>query len=106
MARYLVQFSYTSQGMAGLQKEGGSARRKAVEQLVKSLGGTLEAYYYEFGSHDGFTILQLPDNTAMAAASIVVAAGGGATTQTTVLLTPEELDEAVKRSATYRAPGR
>lgn len=105
MARYLVQFSYTAQGLAGLKKEGGSARRKAVEQLAQSLGGRLEAYYFAFGSHDGITIIELPDNVAMAAAAVLVSAAGGATTKTTVLLTPEEMDEAVKRTATYRAPG-
>ena len=48
MAAYLVQFSYTEQGLKGLLKEGGSKRREATEQLVKSVGGNLVAYYFVF----------------------------------------------------------
>jgi uncharacterized protein with GYD domain len=105
MSKYLIQFSYTSKGLEGLSKEGGSARRKAVQQLIESLGGKLDAYYYSFGKYDGFTIVDMPDNAAVAAAVAMVNRSGAASTQTTVLLTPEEVDDAMKRSGTYRAPG-
>jgi uncharacterized protein with GYD domain len=105
MSRYLVQFSYTREGLEGLRKEGGSSRREAVRQLIESLGGKLEAYYYTFGSYDGVSILDMPDNATMAAASVIVVGSGAVTAKTTVLLTPEELDDAVKRSFTFRPPG-
>ena len=57
MARYLFQGSYTVEGLRGLLKEGGSSRREATEQLSKSLGGTLEAYYFAFGDYVTFTSL-------------------------------------------------
>jgi uncharacterized protein with GYD domain len=108
MAKFLVQFNYTAAGMKGVMQEGGSARRAAVEKAVQSLGGKLEAYYFAFGEADGFSLLDMPDNCSMAAANMAVALGGGATTKTTVLLTPEEVDEAVKQASqnkSYRAPG-
>ena len=105
MAKFLVQFNYTAAGLQGLLKEGGSSRRAAVEKAVQSAGGTLEAYYFAFGEADGFTILDMPDNCTMAAANLAVAAGGGSTTKTTVLITPEEVDQAVKKTVAYRAPG-
>jgi uncharacterized protein with GYD domain len=105
MPRYLVQFSYTPEGLEGVRKEGGSSRREAVRQLAESLGGKLEAYYFAFGSYDGISILDMPDHAAMIAASVIVNGSGAATAHTTVLLTPEELDDAVKRSFTYRPPG-
>jgi uncharacterized protein with GYD domain len=37
------------EGLQGLIKEGATSRRDAVEKVIKSLGGTLEAYYYAFG---------------------------------------------------------
>ena len=49
MPKYLLQVSYTVDGIKGLRKEGGTARRAAAEQLVKSLGGTIESFYYAFG---------------------------------------------------------
>jgi uncharacterized protein with GYD domain len=105
MPKYLVQFSYTVQGLAGLLKEGGSTRREATRQLVESLGGKLEAYYFTFGQQDGFIIADMPDNASVAAASLIAASTGAVGTQTTVLLSPEEIDQAVKRSGKYRPPG-
>jgi uncharacterized protein with GYD domain len=106
MAKFLVDFTYTSEGLKGLLAEGGTKRKQAIEQLVKSLGGKLEAYYFAFGKADGFTILDMPDNTSAATASLVVSASGAVSTHVTVLLTPEEVDQAVKHSATYRPPGK
>ena len=41
MAKYMIQFSYTEEGLRGLLSEGGSKRRDATEELVRSLGGRL-----------------------------------------------------------------
>jgi uncharacterized protein with GYD domain len=73
--------------------------------MARSLGGQLESYYFGFGDYDVHAILDLPDDEAAAAVALVVDAAGGATAKTTVLLTPEQIDEAAKRSAEYRAPG-
>jgi uncharacterized protein with GYD domain len=105
MPKYLVQVTGTVEGTKGLLKEGGTSRRAAIEQLAKSMGGTIEAFYYAFGETDEYIIAELPDNVSMAAASLVSSASGAATVKTTVLLTPEELDEAVKKTPSYRPPG-
>jgi uncharacterized protein with GYD domain len=106
MATFLVQFTYTEEGLKGVRKEGGSKRREATEQLVKSLGGKLLAFYFAFGKYDGVAIIEMPENADTAAAGFTISASGAARTNTTVLLTPEEIDRAVKKSATYRAPGK
>ncbi len=105
MPKYLSQFSYIGDGRKGFVKEGGTSRRAATEQLIKSLGGTLEAYYFTFGDSDGFLIANLPDNASMAAVSLAASASGAVTVKTTVLMTPEEVDGALKKKATYRPPG-
>ena len=105
MATFLVQFKYTEQGMKGLIKEGGSKRREATEQLIKSLGGKMVAYYFAFGEYDGFAIVEGAENVDVAAAGLIVGASGAVKTKTTVLLTAEEIDRATKKSGTYRAPG-
>ena len=53
MARYLFQGSYSREGAQGLLREGGTRRRAAVESLVQSLGGQLEAFYYALGEKIG-----------------------------------------------------
>lgn len=105
MAKFLTQFSYTEEGVKGLIKEGGSKRREAVEQLVESLGGKLVAYYFAFGEYDGFAIVEGVDNVDVLAAALIVSASGAVKTKTTVLIDPEEIDQATKRTASYRPPG-
>jgi uncharacterized protein with GYD domain len=108
MPKYLIEASYTHEGFEGVRTKGGSSRRDAVAETAKSLGGKLEAFYFAFGDHDAIVLLDLPDNEAAAAAALAVDAAGGATTTTTVLLTPEQVDDAAKRSVEavdYRPPG-
>jgi uncharacterized protein with GYD domain len=105
MARYLFQGSYSREGAQGLLREGGTRRRAAVEALIASLGGRLEAFYYGFGETDLYMIVELPDNVAAATASLMVVASGAGSWRTTVLLSAEEMDRAAKSGASYRAPG-
>ena len=105
MPKFLLQVSYTNEGVKGLRKEGGSSRRAAAEQLVKSMGGTLESFYFAFGEYDAVCIIDMPDHASMSAAALTIAASGAVTGKTTVLISPEDVDAAVKKTPTYRAPG-
>jgi uncharacterized protein with GYD domain len=105
MQKYLIQANYVGEGIKGLLKEGGTSRRATVEKLVKSLGGHMEAFYYAFGETDVYGIAELPDNTSMAALALAISASGAVTIKTTVLMTPEQIDEATKKSPSYRSPG-
>jgi uncharacterized protein with GYD domain len=105
MPRYMIQASYTREGIQGVMKEGGSGRRDLIGKMVADLGGSLESFYFAFGEDDAIVIAELPDNTTAAAIGIAVGASGGATTKTTVLLTPEEIDNATHKTVGYRAPG-
>ncbi len=105
MPKYIVQASYTAEGVKGVLKGGGSARRAAVQQMVESLDGRLEAFYYAFGADDVFAIVDLPDNASAAAIALTVNAAGAAHTRTSVLLTPEEVDQATRKTVRYRPPG-
>jgi uncharacterized protein with GYD domain len=105
MAKFLIKASYTSEGVKGLLKEGGTGRRAAVDQLVGGLGGKMEAFYYALGDDDALVIVELPDNTAAAAISLAVNAIGAVQIKTVPLLTAEDVDEAAKKSVDYRPPG-
>jgi uncharacterized protein with GYD domain len=106
MPKYLIQGSYTVDGIKGVLKDGGTGRRAAVEAAVKSTGGKLEAFYFAFGDDDVMAIVDGGDNVTAAAFSMVVAATGTVRTKTTVLLTPEEIDQAAKKTIPFRAAGR
>ena len=105
MAKYMVIGTYTSEGAQGVLKEGGTARRDAARAAVDAVGGTLEAFYFGFGTDDYYLIADLPDHAAAAAVSMTVGAGGTSRSRTVVLLAPEEVDAARERSAGLRRPG-
>ena len=106
MAKFLFEAHYTPEGAKGIAKEGGSARRAAIEKAVTGLGGKLETFYFAFGGVDAYVIVDLPDNVTAAAMALAVGQSGLASTRTVVLLTADEVDTATKKSVTYRGPGR
>ena len=105
MPKYLAHVSYTVDGLKGLLKDGGTKRREVVVKLSESLGGKLESFYYALGEDDLFAIFDFPENVSATSASLIVNASGAATVKMTALLTPEEVDEAVKKSVAYSPPG-
>lgn len=105
MAKYLIEANYVGEGVKGLLKEGGTSRRAAVDKLLASVGGKVESFYYAFGDRDAYVIVDAPDNVTAAAIALTVAATGMVNIQTRVLMTPEEVDQATKKSPAYRAPG-
>jgi len=105
MAKYLVKGSYTAEGTKGLLKEGGTSRKAIVEEMAQRLDGSLETFYYALGDADVYAIVDVPDVTSAVAVSLIVNASGAVTLSTTPLLTPEEIDQACKRSIDYRPPG-
>jgi len=107
MPKYLIQASYTADGLKGLLHDGGTKRRVAIEQASKSVGGTLESFYYGFGSDDVHMIIDAPDNVSVAAVSLTAGAGGAATNiKTTALLTAEDIDKAVGKTVSYKPADR
>jgi len=105
MSKFLWKASYTTDGVKGVLKDGGSGRRDAVQKLIESAGGKMDAFYFAFGDADVYVIADFPDNVSVAAASATVNASGAVEVGTVILLTPEEVDQAVAKSVDYRAPG-
>lgn len=105
MTKYLFQANYVGEGIKGLMREGGSKRRAAVDDALKSVGGTLESLYYAFGETDVVGVFDIPDQASAAALSLMINSTGAVNLHLTPLMTPEDIDEAAKKTPTYRAPG-
>lgn len=105
MAKFLWKASYTIDGVKGVVKDGGTGRRDAVQKLIESAGGKMEAFYFAFGEADVYVIADLPDNATAAAVSAAVNASGAVELGTVTLLTPEEMDQGLKKAVDYQAPG-
>jgi uncharacterized protein with GYD domain len=105
MPKYLFMASYGPEGAKGVQSKGGTARRDVISQLAENLGGSVESFYFAFGEHDVYTIIDLPDHETATALALAVNSSGSTTLRTVVLLTPEEVDRAADRTVEYRPPG-
>jgi uncharacterized protein with GYD domain len=105
MPKYLIQASYTTQGIQGLVRDSASGRRADVQSAVKALGGKVEAFYYAFGDDDVVIILDLPDNATAAAVGLTTSGTGAVKVRTTPLRTVEEVDQALEITMQYRPPG-
>jgi uncharacterized protein with GYD domain len=107
MPLYLSKFSYTSETWARLIANP-EDRRKAAQLYIESVGGKLHGFWYAFGTHDGYTLWEAPDNMSMAGVALAISAGGALSSlETTVLLTIEETIDALRTAEQirYRPPG-
>ena len=107
MALYLTRFSYMPETWARLTKNP-EDRREAARKYIESVGGKLHGFWYAFGSYDGYTLWEAPDNASMAAVAIALSGGSALSKVETIpLLTVEETLDALRRAQKvgYRAPG-
>jgi uncharacterized protein with GYD domain len=105
MPKYLIEASYTPEGLRGLAKDKASGRQAAAQNALSGVGGKLEAIYYAFGETDVFIICDCPDNVSVASLSLVVSATGLIKSKTIPLLTVEEADNALAKSVSFSPPG-
>ena len=105
MPKYMIQGSYTPEGVKGLKKAGGTSRRTFVGDMISKAGGRMESFYYAFGDSDVYVVCDLPDAVSAAALSLAVNATGAVSLKTVLLISPEEMDAATKQEVGYRPPG-
>jgi len=104
---YLSRFGYTPETWARLIGNP-EDRREAAQSYIESVGGTLHGFWYAFGTHDGYTLWEAPDNVSMAAVALAIGGGGALSSlETTVLLTVDETMDALRKAkqVQYQAPG-
>ena len=107
MPLYLSRFSYTPETWAKLIANP-EDRRQAAQTYIESVGGTLHGFWYAFGSHDGVTLWEAPDNVSIASVVLAIGSGGAVTNlDTTVLMTVDEAMEAMSKAQgiAYKPPG-
>jgi uncharacterized protein with GYD domain len=105
MTKYLFEANYVGEGIKGLMREGGTKRRDAVVEALKSVGGSLDSFYYAFGETDVLGVFDIPEQADAAALSLMINSTGSVNLHLKPLMTPEDLDEAAKKTPSYRAPG-
>lgn len=105
MPTYIATGSYTTEGVAGLLKTGGTQRSQQIGAVAEGLGGHLIGMYFGMAQNDVFILFELPDNITAGALSKAVNAAGTGHCNIEPILTPAELDEALKIDTKFVAPG-
>ena len=105
MSKYLFEANYVGDGIKGLMREGGTKRRDAVVEALKSVDGSLESFYYAFGETDVVGVFDIPDQANAVALSLMINSTGAVNLHLKPLMSAEDLDEAAKKTPSYRAPG-
>ena len=104
MPKFLLQSTYTTDGMRWLVNDGGSKRAEVVRHTIEASRGRMESMHFSFASHDTYVVCDLPDYKSAAALAIAIRVAGGVETRITPLLTPEEVDDATRVKAAYEPP--
>lgn len=105
MPHFLIEASYSAEGLRGLAKDKASGREAAVKTALASVGGKLISIYYALGEGDVYIVCECPDQVSVAALSLAASSSGLIRTKTTSLLTVEETDRALAKKTGFRAPG-
>ena len=106
MPKFLIEASYTTEGLKGLQKEKAASRRAVVTKMVKDLGGKVEVFYWSFGDRDAIVVVDTPGRyDRISSSPDGVIDRHGCRPRTTTLFTAEEVDKAFRKTVKYRAPG-
>ena len=106
MPLYLSRFTYTPEVWKAMLSNP-EDRRENARAGIEAAGGKLLGFWYAFGEHDGYTLVEA-ENNVKAAAGVIASNAGGALSSvaTTVLLTVEEMLEALQEAQKlpYRRP--
>ncbi len=88
MATFLLFGKYNAQAVQGISAQ----RTQKVNEVVKKLGGKVQASYALLGCHDLVFILDLPDTAKAMKASVELAKATGIGFTTSPAVTVEEFD--------------
>ncbi|HVH62666.1 MAG TPA: GYD domain-containing protein [Candidatus Dormibacteraeota bacterium] len=106
MSKFAVIGSYSESSIAGLVQSP-SDRSVAAREVIESLGGKLESFYWMLGEDDFIGIFDAPDDVTAAAVSVKVTSAGACRNVRTIrLLTMDETQKLLQKakSATYHPP--
>ena len=71
MPHYLMKFSYTPEAWARLIRKP-EDRREVARSVIEKLGGALHGFWYGFGEHDGYVLIEAVSAVAVPATTVSV----------------------------------
>ncbi len=109
MSTYLTFFTYARDAWRNMVQNP-EDREEAARKVIEAAGGSLVAFYWMLGDHDGLSIFEVPNATVASAVSAAISASGRVSHLKTVhLLTSRQargsLELAKVVAASYSPPG-
>ena len=109
MPTYLALFTYEKAAWRDMVRQP-EDREAAARAVIEAAGGSLLAFYWMLGDHDGLAIYEAPDaGSAAAVTAAILASGRIRDVRTNALLAAPETRGALERAgevaAAYRPPG-
>jgi uncharacterized protein with GYD domain len=102
--KYFLKAAFTADGMKNLQKQSATVFRAGVAKFFESVGGKLESWYFDYAESAAYAFVDYPDEIAAAAAQATVNAAGLARVTYRPVLSAEDADKALAKSAAVRPP--
>jgi uncharacterized protein with GYD domain len=109
VSTYLALFTYEKEAWRDMVRRP-EDREAAARAVIDAAGGSLLAFYWMLGDHDGLAIYEAPDAPAAAAVTAAILASGRvADVRTNALLASTDSLAALERASAvakaYRPPG-
>lgn len=109
MSTYLALFTYEKAAWRDMMHRP-EDREAAARAVIEAAGGSLRAFYWMLGDHDGLAIYDAPDPSAAASVTVAILASGRvADVRTNALLSSVEALDALGRAGNvakaYQPPG-
>jgi uncharacterized protein with GYD domain len=93
MPTYLMLTNLSAEGVRTLKNNPG--RMAEVNQEVEQMGGKVLAQYATLGQYDFVTVIEAPDEKAMAKISVELGSRGTMTSQTLTAMTASDLADSL-----------
>ncbi len=88
MPTYLIQSQWTDQGIRNVKE---SAKRLDLgKKKLKDMGGEIKAVYLTTGAYDMLAVVEVPNDTILAAYVLWLGSQGNLRTQTVMAFTEDE----------------
>lgn len=107
MPKFLTLYTFKGETLKAYMKKP-TDRAAIVDEAAKSVGGSLDAYYWMLGQYDGLAILDLPDSAAAARLAMTVSSSGAFThLETHELFSADQVLHLMQgtKGVDYAAPG-
>ena len=96
MATYITLIDWTDQGVKNFKDS--IDRYEAAEGVLRSMGVEFKQIYWTLGGHDIVSVVEAPDDQALAAGMLAVAGQGNIRTTTLRAFTRDEMRDVIGRA--------